>query len=238
MATEWSAKDDKRLRLLYEAWEGDVIPVAAIAQALKRTPGAVRYRASTLGLSDASRPKAGRGRKAADVKRECANCGTEFTLRSPSSDQQTCSRSCSSSLTAKRRGQAGRGRFSGGKSKAGKRADLGDQFFRSAWEANYARYLNHLISEGAVERWEFEPQPFFFPVKRGNKGYLPDFRVWYPDGSYEWHEVKGYMDDASRIKLKRFALHHTGESLKLKLIDRAAYMAIKAEFENKLEGWE
>lgn len=112
------------------------------------------------------------------------------------------------------------------------------QMYRSGWERNVARYLNHLIQQGVVDRFEYEPERFPFPVKRGNKSYLPDFKVWYPDGTYEWWEVKGYMDDASRIKLKRFALHHTEESLKLKLIDRPAYMKIKAEYENVLEGWE
>lgn len=234
MATEWSAKEDKRLRLFYEAWAGEVIPVEAIASALKRTPSSIRYRASKLGLTEPNRPRAARGRKPAEAKRTCAHCGSEFLLRSPSSTQQTCGRSCA----AKRRGQSTRGRFTGGRSKVGKRADLEGQFFRSAWEANTARYLNRLIELGKVVRWEYEPEPFFFPVKRGNKGYLPDFRVWFPNGTYEWWEVKGYMDDASRIKLKRFALHHTEESLKLRLIDRTAYMAIKAEFENVLEGWE
>lgn len=133
---------------------------------------------------------------------------------------------------------ATRGRFTGGRSKTGKRADLGGQFFRSAWEANYARYLNHLVATGAISEWEYEPQVFYFPVKRGNKGYLPDFRVWTTDTEYEWHEVKGYMDDASRIKLRRFALHHPAESAVLKLIDRVAYTAIKKNFADILDGWE
>lgn len=120
----------------------------------------------------------------------------------------------------------------------GKRADLGGQFFRSAWESNYARYLNHLKTIGAIYDWEYEPLAFFFPVKRGNKGYLPDFRVWITPTEYEWHEVKGYMDNASRIKLRRFALHHTEESARLRLIDRVAYRAIEKEFSSQLAGWE
>jgi len=120
----------------------------------------------------------------------------------------------------------------------GRRADLNGQFFRSAWEANWARYLNHLVAQGEILRWEYEPERFEFPVKRGNKAYLPDFRVWLSESDYEWHEVKGYMDDASRIKLRRFALHHPAESARLKVIDRSVYQEKAKEFADQLPGWE
>lgn len=226
MATEWSAKEDNRLRLFYEAWEGDVIPVEQIAAALKRTPAAVKFRANKLGLTQPNRPRAGRGRKPARVTRTCPKCGDEFELRTPSSPQQTCGRSCAAKLRAPGfKSRSRMGKYNG-------------QMYRSGWERNIARYLDHQVDQGVVDRWEYECERFPFPVKRGNKSYLPDFKVWYPDGSYEWWEVKGYLDDASRIKLKRFALHHPEESMKLKLIDRPAYMKIKADFQDKLEGWE
>lgn len=226
MPTEWSAKDDHRLRLFYEAWEGEVIPVNSIAEALKRTPSAIRIRATKLGLTEPNRPRAARGRKPAKVMRTCAKCGNEFELRAPSSTQQSCSQSCAAKLRAPGfKSRSRMGQFEG-------------QMMRSGWERNIARYLNHLVNQRVVDHWEYEPERFYFPVKRGNKSYLPDFKVWYPDGSYEWWEVKGYMDNDSKIKLRRFALHHTEESLKLKLIDRPAYMKIKAEFEGELEGWE
>lgn len=133
---------------------------------------------------------------------------------------------------------ATRGRFTGGRSKVGKRDDLNNVFFRSAWEANYARYLNYLVEKGEIVRWEYEPQKFEFPVKRGNRSYLPDFRVWVTDDEYAWHEVKGYMDDASRIKLRRFELHHPNESARLQLIDRAVYKEITKEFSEVIPGWE
>lgn len=120
----------------------------------------------------------------------------------------------------------------------GRRADLDDRFFRSSWEANYARYLNWLQARGKVASWEYEPQIFRFPVKRGNKGYTPDFKVHFNDGTYEWHEVKGWMDDASRIKLKRFALHFPEESIRLRLIDKARYEQLKKDFAERLPGWE
>jgi hypothetical protein len=233
--TKWSAEEERKLRRFYAAFEGEVIPVDDIAALVGHSPGAVRYRAHKLGLTEPNRPRAQRGRVKQEIEqRVCVNCQKSFKPTRASSTQKTCSRSCA----AKQRNMGSRGRFSGGRSRVGKRADLGDIFFRSAWEANYARYLNYLIATDWIVRWEFEPQIFRFPVKRGNRGYLPDFRVWFPDGSYEWHEVKGYMDSDSKIKLRRFALHFPEESLKLVLIDRAAYNSLVAVYASQLEGWE
>lgn len=122
--------------------------------------------------------------------------------------------------------------------KNGRRPDLGDKFFRSSWEANYARYLNHLIDIEEIVRWEYEPRHFQFPVKRGNKSYLPDFKVWTTLTDYEWHEVKGYMDSASVIKLRRFKLHFPEEYARFKLIDKSVYYVIKELYSAGLDGWE
>lgn len=123
------------------------------------------------------------------------------------------------------------------RSKAGKREDIGI-FVRSSWEANFSRYLNWLQDRGEIVRWEYEPQIFRFPVKRGNKSYTPDFKVWLTDTEYEWREVKGWMDDASRIKLRRFALHFPEESARLELIDSAAYRQLEKEYSAEIAGWE
>src|SRR5690606_8292944 len=57
----------------------------------------------------------------------------------------------------------------------GRRSDLGNIFFRSSWEANYARYLNFLKSQGHIYKWEFEPDTFWFEsIRRGVRSYLPD----------------------------------------------------------------
>lgn len=234
MAPGWSEQDDKRLRSLYGLWDDEAIPVSAIAAALNRTPSAIRYRASKLGLTQPNRPKAKRPLSApVAVERQCAHCGKGFTPRRPSDPQKSCGRSCA----AKQRSVGNRGRFSG-RAKTGKRPEIGPMNFRSAWEANYARLLNLWVSTGEIVSWEYEPQVFRFPVKRGNKGYLPDFKVHTTNGDYEWHEVKGYMDDASRIKLNRFALHHPAESIRLVLIDKTAYRALEAEYRHQIAGWE
>lgn len=94
----------------------------------------------------------------------------------------------------------------------GRRDDLGGQYFRSSWEANYARYLNLLVEKGHIVSWEYEAQTFWFEaIRRGTRSYLPDFRVLFPDGHHEWHEVKGWMDPKSQTKLKRMAKYYPNE---------------------------
>jgi len=121
-------------------------------------------------------------------------------------------------------------------SRGGKRADLGDQYFRSAWEANYARYLNWLVQVGQIAKWAYEPDTFEFPVKRGNRFYTPDFKVTNLDGTFEYHEVKGYLDQASKTKIYRFMRYFP--RWKLVVIDGDAYRAIARQMKNAIPGWE
>lgn len=93
--------------------------------------------------------------------------------------------------------------------KTGYRADI-DIVARSGWEANIARVLEvHGIN------WEFEPEVFTYPVKRGTKGYTPDFYL--PD-TKEWIEVKGWFDKKSQIKIKRFKIYYPDDFSRLTLI--------------------
>lgn len=120
--------------------------------------------------------------------------------------------------------------------KGGKRSDLGNVYFRSSWEANWARYLNWLMSIGEVLRWEFEPDTFEFPVRRGSRFYTPDFKVFNKDGSVEYHEVKGWMDKRSATKLKRMAKYHP--AIKLVLIDAKQYRAVARKIASLIPAWE
>lgn len=121
--------------------------------------------------------------------------------------------------------------------KGGRRADLGGAYFRSRWEANWARYLEWLRKNGQVSKWEFEPETFeFAKIKRGAKFYTPDFRITNVDGSIEYHEIKGYLDPVSKTKLKRMARYHP--KVKLKLIDKDAYTSVARSIGRSLAGWE
>lgn len=120
---------------------------------------------------------------------------------------------------------------------AGRRSDLGGVFFRSRMEANYARWLNLMIEkhQQGIVKWEFEPQEFEFPVKRGARFYLPDFKVYFSDGHYEWHETKGHMDAKSATKIKRFRKYFPGEILIV--IDDRAFNKVRA-FRALIPNWE
>jgi len=111
------------------------------------------------------------------------------------------------------------------------------KYFRSAWEANYARYLEWQKSLGLIIDWEHEPETFWFEgIKRGVRSYLPDFRVTMTTGLLEYHEVKGWMDDASKTKLKRMKKYHP--HIKMDVIDSKRYNALKKQVSGIINGWE
>lgn len=111
------------------------------------------------------------------------------------------------------------------------------KYYRSRWEANYARYLEWLKQLGQIERWQHEPKTFWFDgVKRGCVSYLPDFVVVENGGSESYHEVKGWMDDRSKTKIKRMAKYHP--DVKLIVIQEKQYNEIKRKVSGLIEGWE
>lgn len=123
------------------------------------------------------------------------------------------------------------------RSHGGKRPDLGDMYFRSAWEANYARYLNWLKSLGEIRDWRYEPKTFeFSTIKRGNRFYTPDFEVTERSGNVLYHELKGWMDHDSRTKLTRMAKFYP--DVKIIVVDKPAYYAIARQVRKLIVGWE
>jgi hypothetical protein len=117
------------------------------------------------------------------------------------------------------------------RAKGGRREDLDNQYFRSAWEANIARYYNYLGI-----KWEYEPKTFIFEnITRGSVSYTPDFYLPETD---QWVEVKGWMDSKSKTKLKRFAEQYPEESKKLILIQEKEYNEIKRKISSFIKDWE
>lgn len=110
-------------------------------------------------------------------------------------------------------------------------------FFRSRWEANYARFLELLKANGEIANWKHEPRTFIFAeADDGSISYLPDFLVITKGGQEEYHEVKGWMDKRSQSNIKRMAeLFH---DITLIVIDANSYRAIAKEFSAKINGWE
>lgn len=111
------------------------------------------------------------------------------------------------------------------------------KFYRSRWEANYARYLDWQKQTGLIKDWAHETETFWFDgIKRGCVSYLPDFRVTLLDGSVEFHEVKGWMDGPSKTKIRRMAKYHP--TVVLKVFDSPWYKANAPKLSKSIEGWE
>lgn len=114
----------------------------------------------------------------------------------------------------------------------GKRKDLGSKFFRSSYEANYARYLNWMLenkikwdNEVRLKKWTYEEDTFWFlKIKRGVRSFTPDFKLYFSDGSIVYHEVKGWYDAKSKTKIKRMRIYH--KKVKLILVDGKWFKAM------------
>jgi hypothetical protein len=124
------------------------------------------------------------------------------------------------------------------RTKGGHRADLGGQYFRSSWEANYARYLNFLIKLGVVERWQYEPETFWFHgIRRGVTNYRPDFLVKFKgDVSSVYVEIKGWIVPKDRTKwarMKKYFPH-----IKLQIVEAREYYDIQKKWASAIPTWE
>lgn len=169
------------------------------------------------------------------TNQKCANCNVDFGAVKYDVKRGMglyCSKQCYYAVRSVRYQEQMHTRALGGK-----RADLGGLYVRSRWEANYARYLNWLISRGAIRTWKYEPDTFEFArIKRGNRFYTPDFKVFNNDESYEYHEVKGYMDASSKTKLDRMRRFFPRE--KIVVIDRGPYREIADKVSRLIPTWE
>jgi len=119
--------------------------------------------------------------------------------------------------------------------KSGYRPDLGF-YVRSGWEANIARYLKLLVKKEGIKGFKYEADTFeFHEIKRGTRSYTPDFKIFNNDGSIEYWEVKGYMDQKSKTRLKRMAKYYP--DINIKIIDREQYNEIK-KWSRLIVGWD
>jgi hypothetical protein len=66
-------------------------------------------------------------------------------------------------------------------------------------ERSYANRLELLQRDGKVHQYWYESHK----VKLADRTwYSPDFMVQFPDGTVEFHEVKGFWEDDARVKVK------------------------------------
>jgi hypothetical protein len=107
--------------------------------------------------------------------------------------------------------------------KGGRREDLNGAYFRSCWEANFARILNHLGKE-----WKYEPESFIF---ESGSTYTPDFLC---EGKY--YELKGRMTDSCKEKLCMMSKEYPEVSITI--IDSAKYRELVLQYKSLIPQWE
>ncbi len=167
------------------------------------------------------------------IAKQCEACQKEFHSW-VSNERKYCSNACASTVTPI---QSAKTHHANGFYKSQKMysrgkaswVEIGGKKFyaRSQWEANYGLYLNFIKVNGIISDWEHEPETFWFNgIRRGVCSYLPDFRITNLDGSIEFHEVKGWMDDKSKTKIRRMAKYHP--SVKLIVRGKEWFKANKA----------
>lgn len=111
------------------------------------------------------------------------------------------------------------------------------KYFRSRWEANYARYLEFLKCQNQIKNWDHESKVFWFEgIKRGCVSYLPDYEITYNDGTIEYHEVKGWMDDRSKTKIKRMSIYYP--QVVLKIISKDWFKENAKKISPLIKDWE
>ncbi len=121
--------------------------------------------------------------------------------------------------------------------KAGWR-EIGDKrhYFRSRWEANYARYLQWKKEHKEIMDWKYEVDTFWFEkIRRGVRSYKPDFKIFPVEGEPYYDEVKGWMDQRSKTTLRRMAKYYP--EITVNIIDKKVINGLK-NYGYIIKGWE
>jgi transposase-like protein/AraC-like DNA-binding protein len=140
------------------------------------------------------------------------NCFNDETLKKLSD-------SISLSIIEGRKSQEFRGN-------GGHRADLNNQYFRSNWEANFARILEYNNI-----KYEYEKHRFF--LESMQRYYVPDFYL--PDTD-TWIEIKGYWIEDAKDKFEFFKKENPDKNIKL--IDKKPYKELEEKYKKILANWE
>lgn len=247
----------------YRAAAGKAVPLRELAQQLGHPVASVAKVAGTMGLTDKCRPNSeAHGKALRDGRRAWATVhehprgalGMRFSDAALAKISEASKRSWERMTpldrelrTVKRNktmieqygtgNPSMQGENAYSRCKRGRREDLNNVFFRSGWEANYARYLNFLKEQGEIAEWEYEPLTFVFHGEiRGVISYLPDFRVTANDGTQVYHEVKGWMTSKDRTKLARMKKHYP--AVVVRLVDEATYKALAKQCAGLIPHWE
>lgn len=116
---------------------------------------------------------------------------------------------------------------------------IGDRkiWFKSRMEANYARYLQFLLKQGEIRKWDYEPDTFEFKkIKRGTRFYLPDFRIIENNGKVRYIETKGYRHQQGETALKRMARYYP--DIELDVVSYERYKVLSRQVRSLIKDWE
>lgn len=262
MRTNMTDAERASIRQAYEEVGAEHIDLAAVAARMGRCKTSICRAAHEMGLTNKARKKSDEGRAAiaAGHARMLATVGhpkgfaggvhsaeARAVISQKSKDAWLVAKSFeigpmspeqrqrrSDQMVARMASTSSENAYS--RCKAGRREEIGPMYFRSAWEANYARYLNWLLGRGEIDRWEYEPETFWFEaIRRGVRSYRPDFRVTEKGRSY-FVEVKGWMDPKSKTKLARMKRYHP--SVEVRVVGERQYRSIERSISRLIPGWE
>lgn len=222
----------------------DSMSDSALAKEFGLTVSGVEKRRESLGLTKNPKlkwartphPRGATGMRHTEVVRAFLSIRSTARWEDPDSYQNSTEyRQILSDRTARMQA-AGLMRNGYSRGRMGRRPDLDNQHYRSAWEANYARYLNFLKARGEITAWQYEPDTFWFhEIKRGVRSYLPDFKIFEGD-RHHYVEVKGWMDQKSKTKLARMAKYYP--EVDLRLVGAKEYRQLQKCIGSLIPGWE
>ena len=105
---------------------------------------------------------------------------------------------------------------------------LGNISFRSEWERNVARLLNHLGI-----KWLYEPKRFYLTKELT---YLPDFQLLSTNPwNCQWLEVKGLWHKGDKRKIMHFIRQNPNE--KIHVLASREYKLVEKKYRSIVPGW-
>lgn len=84
------------------------------------------------------------------------------------------------------------------------RREYNGVWYDSTFEAKYAEELDWRIKAKEIDRWERQVRMSLDVNEKHICNYFIDFKVFYPDGTIEYVEVKGFATAVWQLKWKLF----------------------------------
>ncbi|MCJ7828761.1 MAG: hypothetical protein MUP81_03350 [Dehalococcoidia bacterium] len=88
--------------------------------------------------------------------------------------------------------------------------------FRSKQERKLAYYLQLLKEQNYIKSWEYETHTFVYP----DSSWLVDFTIRNNDNTFEYFEMKGYVEPDTKRKLKLVNKYYPEAQITMVMSDR------------------